>query len=81
MTAWPSESIYDGNRLALPDETVNFRRGDGLEKAFTLANVLKHRNTSGKLEMECSGGKVILNTDAGKYTFDTLKKLEFRQVL
>ncbi len=36
----PVESIYDGNRLALPDEVWNFRRGDGIEKAFLLADFL-----------------------------------------
>ena len=30
----PDESIYDGKRLALPDEVWNFRRGDGIEKAL-----------------------------------------------
>jgi len=28
------ESIYDGKRLALPDEVWNFRHGDGIEKAL-----------------------------------------------
>jgi hypothetical protein len=39
----PNESIYDGPRLAQPDEVWNYRRGDGLEKAFCLANILKAR--------------------------------------
>ncbi|MHC4426033.1 MAG: hypothetical protein ACYSYV_08060, partial [Planctomycetota bacterium] len=29
-------SIYDGKRLAQPDEVANYRTGDGLEKAFLL---------------------------------------------
>ena len=34
----PNESIYDGPaRLAQPDEVWNFRRGDGLERALTVA--------------------------------------------
>jgi len=44
LKSWPDESIYEGNRLAMPDETVNFMRGDGLEKAITLLNVLKSRH-------------------------------------
>ena len=41
---WPDESIYDGNRLALPDEVVNFQRGDGSEKAITLFHIAKSRH-------------------------------------
>ena len=37
-------SIYDGSRLAQPDEVVNFKTGDGLEKAFALANVIRARD-------------------------------------
>jgi len=44
LNEWPSESIYDGTRLALPDEVVNFQRGDGIEKAITLANIARSRN-------------------------------------
>ncbi len=44
MNAWPNESIYEGNRLALPDEVVNFRHGDGIEKAITLINIAKSRH-------------------------------------
>jgi hypothetical protein len=34
-----SESIYDGPRLAQPDEVWNYQTGDGLEKAILLSNV------------------------------------------
>ena len=44
LQTWPDESIYDGNRLALPDEVVNFQRGDGIEKALTMVNVAKSRH-------------------------------------
>ena len=46
-----NESIYDGNRLAQPDEVVNYNRGDGLEKAFVLANVIKEREPEQKLRL------------------------------
>jgi hypothetical protein len=39
----PGESIYDGTRLAQPDEVWNFGRGDGLEKALCLLNIWRHR--------------------------------------
>lgn len=40
----PDESIYDGTRLAQPDEVWNFKRGDGVEKALCAADVLRHRH-------------------------------------
>ena len=36
----PDESIYEGKRLALPDEVWNFKRGDGIEKALLLADFI-----------------------------------------
>ncbi len=48
LDEWPGESIYDGPvRLAQPDEVWNFRRGDGLEKALTLAAIIGARGASG----------------------------------
>ena len=37
-----TDSIYDGPRLAQPDEVWNFKTGDGLEKAILLSNVWKN---------------------------------------
>ncbi|MDP1623174.1 MAG: hypothetical protein Q8M08_12645 [Bacteroidales bacterium] len=76
LQAWTNDSIYDGSRLALPDEVVNFQRGDGLEKAITLANILKNRNTSQKLMMETCDGQVILRKDQQKFVFNTTKDLK-----
>ncbi|MHC4567370.1 MAG: hypothetical protein ACYTE3_16625 [Planctomycetota bacterium] len=46
-----NESIYDGKRLAQPDEVANFQRGDGIEKAFLLANVVRSRGLSEGFEI------------------------------
>jgi len=47
VTAWPTESIYDGEtRLAQPDEVWNFKRGDGLEKAILIASLLRSRGVA-----------------------------------
>ncbi len=35
LNSFPESSIYDGQRLALPDEVWNFERGDGIEKAHS----------------------------------------------
>ena len=48
----PDESIYDGKRLALPDEVWNFKRGDGIEKALLLADFLIHKNNSSTVSIE-----------------------------
>ena len=52
LNRMPDVSIYDGNRLAQPDELANYRTGDGLEKAFLLANVLRHRQPEQRLHLE-----------------------------
>lgn len=43
LTGWVDQSIYDGSRMAQPDEVWNYRRGDGAEKAILLASVLAAR--------------------------------------
>jgi len=55
-----SASIYEGNRLAQPDEVVNYGRGDGLEKAFLLANVMRHREPDQALTLKMDGANVSL---------------------
>jgi hypothetical protein len=45
------ESIYDGPRLAQPDEVWNYRTGDGIEKAILLANVWRKRHPEEKIEL------------------------------
>ena len=45
VAALPDESIYDEpGRLAQPDEVWNYGRGDGVEKALLLANILRARH-------------------------------------
>lgn len=70
---WPNESIYDGNRLALPDEVVNFQRGDGLEKALTLMNVAKSRHVA--ISVSQTGKIIQLQSGNEKFSFTTAKSL------
>jgi hypothetical protein len=66
LAAWPGDSIYEGPaRLAQPDEVWNFRRGDGLEKALLMANVLRHRGC-GPLRLTSEEGRAVLS--AGERT-------------
>jgi hypothetical protein len=73
LTNLSDESIYDGNRLALPDEVWNFRRGDGIEKAFLLADFIIHKIPEGSIEIKIVNDMVILNYDKEDYVFSSSK--------
>ena len=75
LTALPNESIYDGTRLAQPDEVANFKTGDGLEKAFTLANIIHKRQPETPLEIVAEGKSVTLKADT-EYIFESAKGLQ-----
>ncbi len=61
IQAMPGESIYDEEgRLAQPDEVWNFGRGDGVEKALLLANIVKNRDPGLVLRIEIGDGTVRL---------------------
>jgi hypothetical protein len=69
LLAWPQESIYDEGGLATPDEVVNFSRGDGVEKALTLANVLRARTPELPLALGASGESATLRAGEEIFTF------------
>jgi hypothetical protein len=71
----PVESIYDGNRLALPDEVWNFKRGDGIEKAFLLADFLLHKDKTSDIKIEIDGEKVLLSCAGHDFHFRSVKSL------
>jgi hypothetical protein len=68
-------SIYDGKRLAQPDEVVNYRTGDGLEKAFLLANIIRQRNPQQDIEMIADNSGVVLKGER-EYRFASDKALK-----
>ena len=80
LAAMPNESIYDGPRVAQPDEVWNYGRGDGLERAICLANILKARNperaiklvSDGEARLECGDLRVSWPTAKGLRTEQTL---------
>jgi len=53
-------SIYDGPRLAQPDEVWNFQTGDGLEKAILLSNVWKKRHPDDEVHITIQPNRVEL---------------------
>jgi len=69
-----NNSIYDDVRLAQPDEVWNFGRGDGIEKAILLANVLPE----GEKILEVSNGEVTLMDNKKEYLFKTNKAMEIK---
>lgn len=71
----PDESIYDANRLALPDEVWNFGRGDGIEKAVLFANFLAHIDQNASLSLAIDQSKVILYYNRKKYYFHSAKSI------
>jgi hypothetical protein len=68
-------SIYDGKRLAQPDEVANYKTGDGLEKAFLLANVIRQRDPEQDVEIVVDKDDVILKGPS-EYCFVSAKDLE-----
>jgi hypothetical protein len=67
------KSIYDGKRLALPDEVLNFRRGDGIEKALLLADFLINRDNSSTVSIEIENKKVLLTSNGKGFHFTSHK--------
>lgn len=81
INSLPNESVYDGPRLAQPDEVWNFQRGDGVEKAFMFANFLHFLKQDMIIELKVSKEKVELMTPAANYTFSSQKNLEKQLIL
>jgi hypothetical protein len=71
----PDNSIYDAKRLAQPDEVANYNTGDGLEKAFLLANVIRKKMPEQDIELKIDDSVILLI--AGKqYKFSSAKGLK-----
>jgi hypothetical protein len=68
-------SIYDGKRMAQPDEVTNFKTGDGFEKAFLLANVIRERNPEQDIEIITDKKQVTLKGQ-NEYRFNSSKSFE-----
>jgi len=69
------DSIYDGPRLAQPDEVWNFQTGDGLEKAILLSNVWKKRHPEETTELTVHPNRVELTLADRTLSFESTKEL------
>jgi hypothetical protein len=69
-------SIYDGTRMAQPDEVWNFKRGDGLEKALCLMNIARQRFPQDTAQLSGDEHSVCVRVRARDYRFETTKRLD-----
>lgn len=71
------ESIYDGARMAQPDEVVNFKRGDGLEKAITLITFITLKYPEDKnIRISYEGKEVTVSYRENRYSFTIYKEVK-----
>jgi hypothetical protein len=69
-----NQSIYEEKRIAQPDEVVNYLVADGIEKAFLLANVIRHRNQQQDIQIIIDDSRVTLRAQI-EYRFVSSKNL------
>ncbi len=77
LSGFEDRSIYDSpTRMAQPDEVWNFRRGDGLEKAICMMNILRHKFPESRIEFRWEKpGEVEIGHENHRYPFSTRKNL------
>ena len=76
LSGLANESIYPDKRLAQPDEVANYGRGDGIEKALTLANVIRQRSPEQDTEIVVQRNSVVLK---GQNEYSFLSGKEFQK--
>jgi len=75
LAGMPNESIYDGTRVAQPDEVWNFQRGDGLERAIAFATIGHDRYPDASIVLTSDGTNVTLEMNGSVYEFPTSKNV------
>ena len=81
LMQWSGDSIYGQEQLALPDEVVNFKRGDGIEKAICLANIAKSRHQGSNMRLDFKMQEVDLRIDKQSFKFTSTKELAFNKTV
>ena len=81
LNEWPNESIYEGNRLALPDEVVNYQHGDGIEKALIILNLFNSRHKGTDAHFTVNGSQVIIKSDQISFQFSTKKSFSLNKII
>ena len=75
LSEMSGDSIYDAKRLAQPDEVANYKTGDGLEKALTLADIIHSRSPEQEIKITVDNSDVVLDAK-GRYQFRSEKNLK-----
>ncbi|MBN2861536.1 MAG: hypothetical protein JXN62_00140 [Bacteroidales bacterium] len=75
LSSMPDQSIYDGKRLALPDEVWNYGCGDGIEKAFLLADFIIQKDKSSLVKIDIDNKDVTLRCGNYEHHFTSDKSL------
>ncbi len=76
LTGLPGASIYDGTRLAQPDEAANYHTGDGVEKAFLMASVLSRRGEQKTFTLAIRPDRAVLTSpDGTSWEYPSIKGL------
>ncbi len=70
-----NESIYEGNRMAQPDEVWNFQCGDGTEKAILLANFILNKDSDSVIRIEIDKDDIVLKHKDDQYRFLSSKSI------
>ena len=76
LSSMPDQSIYDGKRLALPDEVWNFGCGDGIEKAILLADFIIHKDKDPVVKINIDNKDVTLRCGNYEHHFTSEKSLK-----
>ena len=76
LLSLPNHSIYDGPRVAQPDEVWNYQRGDGLERAIALATYLRARHPAQEMKLTVTPDSATLQIGETVHTFPSQKGLQ-----
>ncbi len=76
LMGMPDQSIYDGQRLALPDEVWNFKCGDGIEKALLLADFIIQKDNSAVVSIKIDRKNLTLDSHNQEYKFNSFKSFK-----
>jgi hypothetical protein len=69
-------SMYDGTRMAQPDEVWNFQRGDGLEKALCFMNIARQRYSQDELRLSGDERSVCVSVRGRDYRFKKTRQID-----
>jgi len=76
LKSFSDQSIYDRKRLAMPDEVWNYRRGDGIEKAFVLADYILLKDQSFPVTISIDNKYVTVSYKETDFNFRSEKKIK-----